>query len=70
MAFTKTRYNGIFSAVLKRFFSRVFEFFEVHLSQKNLHFRRKIVRTSEKTPQSGKISCFQVLRVRFSYQTR
>ena len=36
----------------------VFEFFEVHLYEKNLHFRLKIVLSSDKTPPSGKITCF------------
>ena len=36
----------------------VFEFFEVHLYEKNLHFRCKIVLSSDKTPPSGKITCF------------
>ena len=34
----------------------VFEFFEVHLYEKNLHFRLKIVLSSDKTPPSDKIT--------------
>ena len=48
--------NGIFSPGAGR--HGCFRIFQSLLIRKNLHFRCKIVLSSDKTPPSGKITCF------------